>query len=247
MKTSKLSAMRQGGAILSRIFKEAKALSAPGLSLFDIEHFFDQEIKKSGAKSSFKTVRNYPCSTCINLNEGIVHGLPDQTKLKKGDLISLDAGLIWQGYHVDMSYSWYLGPQLDPKFIKAGKEALKKAIAQARSGNHVGHLSQAIEETITAAGYRPSAQLTGHGIGRTLHEHPFLPCILREKIAKTPLFAEGDTFAVEVIYSQSQRDDLVQAPNGWTLSTADAKISGLFEQTIYLHAKQAEILTPFLW
>ena len=239
--------MRQGGAILSRIFKEAKALAAPGLSLLDIEHFFDGEIEKSGAKSSFKTVRNYPFSTCINLNEGIVHGLPNQTKLKKGDFISLDAGLIWQDYHVDMSYSWYLGPPLDPKFIKAGKEALQKAIAQAHPGNHVGHLSQAIEETISSAGYRPSLHLTGHAIGHSLHEHPFLPCILKEKISQTPLFREGDTLAVEVIYTKSRQDGLVQAPDGWTLSTPDAKISGLFEQTIYLHAKQAEILTPFLW
>lgn len=245
MDQKKFTAMQKGGQMLAEIMRDTIPLVRPGITLLAINSFVQEQIIARGASISFQTVRQYPFATCINLNAGIVHGYPNHTKIQSGDLVSIDTGLIWGGYHTDMSYSWYVDKPMDA-FLKVGREALKKAIHEARTGRRIGHISTAIQTTIQGAGFAPSAHLTGHTIGKTLHERPFIPCMATEPIQSTPVLTAGTALAIEVIYSEDA-SDLRLGSDGWTLSTSNGKMSALFEQTVYLKDHQTVILTPYLW
>lgn len=239
-------ALRDGGKKLSAIFsKTLKAIKA-GKSLIEINKVAEKEIAKAGLKASFKTVRNYQWATCLNLNDGVVHGVPNEREISRGDLISLDLGVVYGGWHTDMAYTLEVGTNNFKNFLKVGQEALEKAISQAKAGGYVGDISQAIQTTIEGAGYAVVSQLTGHATGKTLHESPNIPGVLVKNRKKTEKLRPGMALAIEVIYSQGNGEIKVGS-DGWTISTQDGKIAALFEKTILIGQKQAEELTPYSW
>ncbi|MGB9911403.1 MAG: type I methionyl aminopeptidase [Microgenomates group bacterium] len=242
-------ALKIGGKKLAKIFWQVFSYIRPGVSLSFLDQLAEDLIKKEKGCPSFKTVKNYFWSTCINVNEGIVHGVPNSYQIKKGDLVTLDMGFYYQGFHTDMARTvWVKGENQKDReeilnFLKVGKKALKKAISFAQPGYRIGNISLIIEKEIKKAGYNPSLILTGHGVGEELHQEPMIPCFLKGKIENTPLIKEGMSLAIEVIYSQG-KPDLVLDKDGWTLKTKDGKLSAVFEDTVLVTKKGPLILTP---
>lgn len=236
--------MAEGGEKLAKVLHEVCSICKAGVSLTAIDALADKLIRNEGGVASFKSVRDYRWASCVNVNEGVVHGVPRGYRLKDGDILSIDVGMQYKGWHTDMARTFVVGKSQKEKeaFVFAGERALSKAVDVARVGNRIGHISQAIEEEITRAGYSPVRELTGHGVGLKLHEDPMIYCYLNDKIANTRLIKAGMTLAIEVIYARG-KSGLVLANDGWTIETRDGSWGGLFEDTIFITEKGPIVLT----
>jgi len=245
-----IAIMAEGGEALSEILWEALRIIKAGISTLEIDSFIDKKIVSFGGIPAFKKVPGYFWASCIGVNNEVVHSIPKKEKiLKEGDLLKIDLGMNWRGFNTDLSWTTCVdgkGKKCDAKknFLQAGKRALDEAIGVARAGNRVGHISQTIEKKITEAGYNPVKVLTGHGIGRKLHEEPMIPGILKGRIEDSPKLIPGMTLAIEVIYNEGE-SEVVLGDDNWTILTKDGKISGLFEKTIAIAENKPLILTPF--
>jgi methionyl aminopeptidase len=241
--------LRAGQKLAQAFAKTIKEIK-PGVSLLEIEVLANEYIDEQGGKPGFKMVDNYDWATCININDGVVHGVPDGTKIKPGDIVSLDMGLYYRGWHSDMAYTKEIRSSKheirNGEFLAVGEKALEKAIDQAKPGNRVGHISHAIEDTIGRAGYRVIPRLTGHGVGRELHQDPMIPGVLSGKVERTPKIKAGMGLAIEVIYTKGS-PGIKTAGDGWTIVTKDGKMSSLFEKTVLVTKGGAEIITPYLF
>lgn len=233
--------MSEGGKRLARVMKEVLGKIKPGLNLKEIDFWVDELIKKQGGKPSFKMVKGYRWATCLNFNQGVVHGIPTDYELKKEDLLSLDMGFFYQGFHTDMARTIRVdGKKVD--FLKAGEKALTEAVKAAKPGNRVGHLSLAIEKEIKKNGLTPIQALVGHGVGRKLHEAPQIPCFLKGRAEETEELKPGMTLAIEVIYTKGGPDVTVKS-DGWTIETADGQLAALFEDTVAVMSQRTKRLT----
>lgn len=247
------AAMAEGGKKLGQILTEVLEKIAPGQSTLEIDTWIEDGIIKAGGEPSFKTVPGYHWSSCVGLNDEVVHSIPRKDKvLKSGDLLKIDLGMLWEGLHTDLSWTIMVGGngRTDDRndnekrqFLAAGEKALEEAIKISVPGNKVGQISEKIQEIIEGVGYFPVKILTGHGVGKKLHEDPLIPGILQGKVANTPDLVEGMTLAIEVIYGLGS-GDVVLENDGWTVSTKDGKIAGLFEKTIAVTGNGPLILTP---
>lgn len=236
--------MRQSGCRLAQVMNEALLLVKPGLSLFQLDQAIEKLILKKGGQPSFKMVPDYHWASCLNINQGVVHGVPNDYCLKVNDLLSIDIGIFYQGFHTDMARTVIVGKgnkQLN-LFLATGKKALKKAIGAVKDGHRVGHLSLAMEKELRQAGLSPVETLTGHGVGRKLHEEPQIPCRLWGSVKETPRLKAGMSLALEVIYAQG-KPDLILGKDNWTIETEDGRLSGLFEDTVLVGKEKAEVLT----
>ncbi|MFH1561598.1 MAG: type I methionyl aminopeptidase [Patescibacteria group bacterium] len=233
------------GLCLSEIFRQTLLAIKPGKRLSEINQLAEDLIAQSQCQASFKTVKDYQWATCLNLNAGIVHGIPDQKVVRRGDLVSLDLG-IFGNWHTDMAYTIEVETNKQSRLLDAGRLALDRAIATARSGNRVGDISLAIQETIEGAGYTLIKELVGHGVGQSLHQTPWIPGVLMGPIEQTPLLEEGMALAIEVIYTSGQ-DGTRRCQDGWTIETRDGRISALFEKTILVAKNGGKQITPFTW
>ncbi len=240
--------MAEGGERLGEILAEVLEKVKPGLSTLEIDGWIEDRIVSFGGRPSFKLVPRYHWASCVGINEEVVHSIPRKNKIvKEKDLLKIDLGMLWQGFNTDLSWTIEVGGSQSERekarFLAAGKRALAKAIEAAKPGNRVGHISQAIQEVIQGSGYQPVEILTGHGIGRKLHEEPMIPGILKTSLFDTPKLVPGMSLAIEVIYAQGS-GEVVLEEDGWTISTKDGKMSGLFEKTIAVTGRGPLILTP---
>lgn len=236
--------MAEGGKRLGEIKGRLKERIDEKVSAAEIENLAVKLIKEAGGKSSFKTVPGYHWATCININEGVVHGIPGkEIVFKKGDIVSVDIGLFYQGFHTDTSTSCAVNPDRETElFLEKGKEALQKAINKATIGNRVYDISKMIQETVEAAGHKAIRALVGHGIGRTLHEPPQIPCFVKDGREQSPLLSEGAVLAIEVMYTKGN-SGISLGEDGWTIRTQDGKIAGFFEETVAVTSNGPLILT----
>lgn len=238
--------MAEAGEKLSRVKDALAKRVGEGVSAKEIEDLAMDLIENEGAEPSFNKVKDYKWATCINVNDVVVHGIPhSEIVFKKGDLVSVDVGLFWKGFHSDTSIS--VGIDLsdeNKRFLNVGKNALEKALAKVKVGNYIYDISRAMEETVESAGYSTIKALVGHGVGRDLHEEPQIPCFIPkgEKIEDSPKIVPGMVLAVEVMYVMGS--DKVEVLNdGWTIATRDGKIAGLFEETVAVTEKGIKVLT----
>ncbi len=249
--------MRKGGKMLSEIMKKTLERAKPGVRTIELERFADREINKRGAKASFKTVKGYQYATCMCLNSTVVHGLPGNDVLKENDVLGVDMGVLYKGFHTDMSWTKLIqndsvkfkNIRENPKirFLEIGKEALENAIAVCRVGNYVWDISKAIQDVVEKkGGYHSIRVLTGHGVGRKLHEDPIIPCFAEGKREKSAKLNEGMTLAIEVIYAVGTDKVWYGNEDGWTITTRDSSLAGLFECTLAVAKKSPEILTSCL-
>lgn len=245
LKTAReIELMAKGGQKLARVKNALEDKVKEGVSTYDIEVLANTLIEKEGGKASFKMVPGYSWATCVNVNAGLVHGIPrSEVVFKKGDVVSIDIGIYHQGFHTDTSITTAIDPDdTTRKFLETGKEALEAAIGETRVGKHVYDISKAIEDVITGVGYSPIRALVGHGVGRELHEDPPIPCFVPGKIADSPEIAVGMVFAIEVMYAMGE-PEVEMAEDGWTIQTRDGKISGLFEETVAVTSDGPKVLT----
>ena len=240
--------MRESGRIAGNILKATCEQVKVGISTLELDNFAEDLIKKAGVTASFKTVEHYAFACCINVNEGIVHGLPSASViLASGDLVKIDLGVIYQGWHSDTASSVYIDSgdakkdTLVNRFLAVGEETLAQAIAVCKPGNHVSDVSRAIETNIEVNnGYSVVYELTGHGLGRELHEDPDIPGVLMT--GSDPAFKEGMTVAIEVIYALGD-GAATTAKDGWTIKTKDGSLAGLFEHSVAATRDGPQILT----
>ena len=249
-----ISLMQEGGKILARVLRELLQNIKPGVSELKIDQLAEKLIKKAGAESGFKKVPGYNYSICVSTNDVVVHGVPTDYKFKEGDIVGIDCGIFYKGFHTDMAQTLRVSTinnqqsasnkndEID-KFLETGKKALNAGIRQAKEGNRVGHISQAIQQVIEGRGYSVVKSLVGHGVGRDLHEEPEVPVYLAIKIEKTPVLKKGMTIAVEVIYNMGTAEVMHKGEDGWTIAAGDASLSGLFERTIAITKNGPIVLT----
>jgi len=237
-----LKFMAEGGKILAKVKNELKKMIKVGVNAWEVEEKAQELIKSEGAYPSFMKVPNYHWATCVNINEGIVHGIPKkEVVFRSGDIVSVDVGVYFKGFHTDTSFSVALDPDAEKKrFMDCGKLALKKAIQVCKKGKSISDISRTIEEVVKSYGYEPVRALTGHGVGRELHEEPMIPCFVSD--SKDTKIEYGMTLAIEVMYALGD-PELVMENDGWTISTRDDKISALYEETVAVTKHGPIVLT----
>lgn len=238
-----LDLMRKSGAIAASALKKAIAAITIGVSELEVDKVAEREVYRLGGDLSYKTVPNYQFATCITVNDQVVHGIPTDRKFVSGDLVSVDLAVEYKGWHTDCAWSVLVGRQVETeKFLGVGEEALWDGIAQAIDGNRIGDISNAIQSKVEGAGYSVIRSLVGHGVGRKLHEEPEIPGFGSKGTGV--VLKKGMTLAIEVIYAMG-RYEVVLQKDGWTFSTADKSLGGLFEMTVIVGQEKAEVLTGF--
>jgi methionyl aminopeptidase len=240
--------MRQSGRIVAEILKLLSEKIKPGMKTREMDIIAESELKKRGAESSFKGYRGYPATICASVNDEIVHGIPGDRVLKEGDIVSLDFGAIYQGFHGDAAVTIPVGKVSAEtmRLIETTKGTLKKGIAAARAGANLGDVSAAIEDYAKSKGYSLVREYTGHGIGRKMHEEPQIPNTTEPPYGLQPgtgpVLKKGMTLALEPMLNTGDWRTRV-AEDHWTVKTADGSLSAHFEHTIVVDDKEPEVLT----
>ena len=237
--------MKISGRICAQALKKVLENVKIGVTCFALDKIAKQEIEKKGATPSFMTVDNYKWTICTTVNQQVVHGIPNKQSLKNGDILGIDIGALYHDFHSDMAITIPIG-KISPaveKFLATGKKTLEKAIDCARIGNRIGDISATIQRNIESAGYSIVKSLTGHGIGRELHEEPMIPGF--GKSGTGPKILENMVLAIEVIYTQGLGEVKLEKDN-WTILSVDGSLAGLFEQTVLITGNGPIVLTPYL-
>lgn len=234
--------MRQAGKFVAIILGKLKEEIKPGIKTHYLEMVTVRELEKGGVRSSFRGYRGFPAHLCISVNDEVVHGIPDDRVLEEGDIVSLDVGVIYKGFHADAAITIGVG-KIDPraeKLISITETALAVGITAARPGSRLGDISATVQCYVESKGFSVVREYSGHGIGRQLHEEPQVPNF--GFFGDGPLLAEGITLALEPMATAGDwRTKL--ADNQWTVLTADGSLAAHFEHTIAITDAGAKILT----
>jgi methionyl aminopeptidase len=237
-----IETIRHAGKLLRECLNLVRQATAERVRTRDLDQIAYDFIIKAGAKPAFKGYRGYPATLCISVNEEVVHGIPNNRRLKSGDIVSVDCGLIWEGFIADSAVTIPVGeiPEKIQKLLKVTEESLYLGIEQARAGNHVQDISRAVQEHCESHGFSVVRDLVGHGVGKHLHEEPQVPnFVSKDKGAR---LEPGMVIAIEPminagVYQVKSKSD------GWTIVTADKAPSAHFEHTVAVTANGPLILT----
>jgi len=243
IKTSaEIQMMRQSGKLLARIMKEVARLIKPEITTQYLNKVAEDLIFKYGAKPNFKGYRGFPASLCVCLNEEAVHCLPSKRKLKEGDIVSLDGGLVLNGFHSDMAVTIPVGRVSfnAQRLIRTTKDALNEGIKKAREGNTFGDIGNSIQRYVEGRGFNVVRELCGHGIGKKLHEDPEIPNY--GKKGQGDKIKQGMVFCLEPIVSAGDWR-LKTAKDGYGYQTKDGSLSAHFEHMIAVTKDGCEVLT----
>jgi methionyl aminopeptidase len=237
-----LEAMRPACAIAGAVLNEVASFIRPGVTTKQIDEFAASRIKQYGAKSAFLGYRKYPCHVCISTNDEVVHGLAGQRVLKFGDIVSVDCGVIYNGFVGDTARTMAVGGcgVLAQKLMDVTEKALYEAIAQAVPGNRVVDISRTIQTYAESHGFSVVREFVGHGVGRTMHEEPQVPNFVDNK--KSEKLRPGMTIAIEPMVNTGQPGVKI-LNDGWTVVTQDGSLSAHFEHTVLITEGEPEILT----
>lgn len=241
-----IAIMKEGGRKLRNVVQALLKNIESGMTTLEIDKMAEDLIIKEGGESSFKKVDNYYWSTCLTINEQVVHTPPSDRKLKKGDVFTLDIGMYFKGYHTDFATTFCVDQKPDNetyRFLETGKRALTKAISQAKMGNRLGNISETIQKEIEDVGYFIMKDLTGHGIGKELHEDPYVFGYNERPINKTLVIKPGLVIAIEVIYSKGTEEITHEKNNDWSIISADSSLTACFEHTVAVTEKETLVLT----
>jgi len=241
---SEIERMRQSGRIVRQVLDELRAMVKPGITTMDLERFAEKKIAELGAKPAFKGYYDYPCVLCTSVNEEIVHGIPSEKRaLKDGDIVSIDCGVVLDGYYGDAAITVPVSDAVKPelrKLLTVTEESLYKGIDQARIGNSVGDVGAAVQEHVEAAGFSVVREFVGHGIGTRLHEEPQVPNFgARGHGAK---LREGMVIAIEPMVNYGKPETRVLGDK-WTAVTVDGSFSAHFEHCVAVTKDGPVILT----
>lgn len=236
--------LKKGGKKLAHIVEIIKNEVKKGRSALEIDQLVFDLIVKEGGSPSFLHHDGFPASTCISINEEVVHGIPNKRKFQEGDVVGIDVGLLYMGFHTDMAVTVVVG-KADKRtldFVDTARYALTAAIKIAKPGKTTGDIGQAIQEIVEKRGYSVVRELSGHGVGKRLHEKPSVPNFGGKERGMT--LKPGMVLAIEPIINLGDRE-VETAIDGWRIKTKDNSLSAHFEHTIVITKKGNEILTLF--
>lgn len=252
--------MRKSGEISAHVLKEVLDHIKIGVSGLEVDHLIEKKIVSLGGEISFRTVSGYKWASCITINEQVVHGIPTDRKFQQDDIVSVDLGVIYRGWHTDCAWTVLVSGSMGQskvtrlrrnskseeeekkKFLQIGEHALWDGIANAVEGKRIGDISSAIQKKVESAGYFVVRALVGHGVGRTLHEEPEVPGYGEGGTGL--ILKKGMTLAIEVIYAKGT-SEVVLEKDGWTYTSADGSWAGLFEMTVIVGKERGEVLTDW--
>ena len=240
-----INLMRESGKILAAILRELEEEVKEGISTLDIDKKCYELIKKYGCTPSFLNYNGYPASICVSVNDQVVHGIPNKKKiLKNGDIVSLDCGVIYQGYHTDAARTIAVGEISDEakRLIEVTRQSFFEGIKYAKEGYHLYEISAAIQKYVEANGFSVVRDLVGHGIGRELHEEPQIPNFAQKR--RGPLLKAGMTLAIEPMVNEG-RYEVYWEDDDWTVVTADGSLSAHYENTVLITNGEPELLTIY--
>jgi len=234
--------MRDSGIVCARCMDLVLAAAGPGVTTRELDAIAEQQIRRAGGEPSFKNYRGYPASLCASVNSEVVHGIPGSRVLAEGDILSIDLGVKLKGYHSDMARTVPIGKisAEAQRLIDVTEKSFFAGIQNAKKGNRLNDISQAIEFTVRAAGYTVVRDLVGHGIGRQLHEPPDVPNFSLPR--RGPVLKSGMVIAVEPMVNMGEAK-VVWLDDGWTVITADGSLSAHYENTIAITDDGPFILT----
>jgi methionyl aminopeptidase len=237
-----LQIMRESGLILRHILQELGQLVEPGRNLLDLDKQAEKLARKNNAVCTFKGYRGFRGNICLSVNDEVVHGIPKDRILNEGDIVSIDIGITYRGYITDSAITVGVGT-ITPKtakFLETNQHTLQEVIKIIHAGTTVGDIGAFIQERTEKAGYSIVRELTGHGVGRSLHENPFIPNYGKKHSGE--MLPSGVTLAIEPIIAMG-KGDIQTDDDGWTIRTSDGSFSCHFEHTIIVHDTFAEIIT----
>lgn len=237
-----LAIMREASHLLGMAHGEIAKHIRPGVRTITLDKLAEEYIRDHGGVPSFKNYRGFPASLCISVNEVVVHGFPGNYEVKEDDIISIDCGVQFKGYHSDSAYTYPLEGVDEETLLLLERtyNSLFLGIEQAKAGNRIGDIAHAIQNYVEGFGYGVVRELVGHGVGKNLHEQPDVPNY--GKRGKGMKLAPGMVFAIEPMINLGTKS-VVQERDGWTIRTADRKPSAHFEHTVAVHKDRTEILT----
>ncbi len=235
--------MRQAGKITAAARALAGAMVAPGVTTREIDKEVKRFIRSKGAEPSFLGYNGYPASVCISVNDEVIHGIPGHRVLKEGDIVSIDVGAYKDGYHGDCAGTYPCGQISEEarRLIEVTRQSFFEGIRYAREGCRLPDLCGAIEQYVAANGFSVVREYVGHGIGTRMHEAPEVPNYVEPKAGR-PRFLRGMTVAVEPMVNAGRAGVLVM-PDGWTVRTADGRLSAHYENSILITDGEPELLT----
>jgi methionyl aminopeptidase len=237
-----IETMRQAGRVVAAILEVLLRRIKPGVITEELDAVTARELSRHGATSSFKGYRGFPAYLCVSVNDELVHGIPGKRVLEEGDIVSLDVGAMFQGFHGDAALTVGVG-KISPHaeaLLEATEGALRAGIASAQSGARLGDISAAIQSFAESRGFSVVREYVGHGIGREMHEDPQIPNF--GSPGQGPLLQKGMTLALEPMVNAGVWRTKVGS-DGWTVTTADGGLCAHFEHTIAITDGEAEILT----
>jgi methionyl aminopeptidase len=241
---AELEKMRQSGRVLRQVLDEVSTMVRPGITTMDLERVAEKRIKELGAKPAFKGYHDYPCVLCTSVNDEIIHGIPSEKRvLKAGDLVSIDCGVVLDGYYSDAAVTVPVGNTLQPelkKLLEVTEASLYRAIEQMRVGNTVGDVGAAVQELVEANGFSVVREFVGHGIGTHMHEEPQVPNYGSRGYGAR--LEEGMVLAIEPMVTAGRPDTRVLDDN-WTAVTKDGSYSAHFEHCVAVTRNGPMILT----
>ena len=235
--------MRESCRLLEIVHNELADIIKPGISTLDIDRYGEKRIRSLGGIPNFKNYNGYPASICVSVNDEVVHGIPNKHRiLQEGDIVSLDAGLIYKGYHSDAARTYGVG-QVSPeaqKLMDVTKQSFFEGIKFAKAGNHLHDISNAIGNYAQSFGYGVVRDLVGHGIGTSLHEDPQIPNFPQR--SKGIRLQPGMTLAIEPMITMG-RPEVCWMDDDWTVVTEDESLAAHYENTVLITDGEPEILT----
>jgi len=234
--------MAASGRLLNSVITEMKAACKPGVTTAELDRLADGLIRAGGARPGFLGYQDFPKSTCISVNDEVVHGIPGKRVVKEGDIVSLDLGLVLDGFWADMGCTVPVGrvSAEAARLVRVTEESFWVGIEKAWPGNRLGDISVAIQEHVEAAGYSVVRQFVGHGIGRNMHEDPQVPNFGTPHTG--PELRAGMTLAIEPMVNAGGFDVYIK-PDGWTVMTADGRLSAYYEHTVAITEEGPRVLT----
>lgn len=240
---AEIDKMRRSGRILRQVLDYLSSMVAPGISTMDLERAAEKKVRELGAKAAFKGYYDYPCVLCTSVNEEIVHGIPSERRtLKEGDIVSIDCGVVLDGYFADAAVTVPVGkpqPEVE-KLLDVTRKSLERAIETARIGNTLGDVGAAVQELVEANGFSVVREFVGHGIGTKLHEDPQVPNYGTR--GHGPRLREGMVLAIEPMVNAGKPGARV-LQDKWTAVTEDGSVSAHFEHVVAITANGPQILT----
>ena len=239
---SELARMRTANALVADVLGALKAMVLTGVTTLDLDAVAESLVRDGGAEPAFKGYRGYPATLCASVNEEVVHGIPSKRPLKAGDIVSLDVGVLLDGFYGDSALTVPVGEisVAAAKLLSVTEQSLERAISAVRVGARVSDLGHAVQHYVEANGYSVVREFVGHGIGTKLHEEPQIPNY--GEPGQGPRLAEGMVLAIEPMVNVGSATVKI-LKDGWTAVTSDGNLSAHFEHTVAVTAEGAEVLT----